>query len=564
MTRSSKTRSDGKTVKVNGHANVFSVETFLSQNAERQLLACILVDPAVLLLSDVARVRHTHYLDPDLQQVAYAIDRLRDEGRPVVDTRVVEIFRANCVTDHRRLFFEISSSIGTTADVRTYAEMVLDAAARRRQSQLAEEIQRQVLANLPPRDIDGLLEQYLANRQLRDTSDAFQLLTCDQVAEWPDEEYLADGLIVKGQPGVIGAPYKGMKTSVCTDICISLPTGGMCLGFFRVRRPVKTLFMSAESGLSTLKKTAASVCHSAGLDWPQRVNGEIVGDELLRANLRWCTTLPKIGIDDDLRRLDHAYLEFPFEVLVIDPLFKAISGDGAENLMIQGAKLMHLQKWCEERTVTLIVVHHVSKPASRLYDPAKLGDLTYAGIAEHVRWWLLMSRREEYLPPNPVHKLWFSAGGSAGHAGLWALDIDQGEFEEGRPRLWNVTLQQGDEARRSDQDQKTSARETAKQAKIRENLQTILTVLLKFPEGETQTAIRNNTALNSSQVAAAIREGIDERQIVPCEVRKSGQRTPREGFRLNTQDTHRENRENNHQENTFPLTGSTGKGKGGL
>ena len=507
-------------------------EQIFSQQAERQWLACVLTDPSLLEVEDVGAIRHTHFFDPDLQQVAYAIDRLRDDRKPIVETRVIELVKANGLRNTRELFCEIINSIGTTYAVRTYAEIILENAQRRRQLQLSEEIRRQVSDGLPPEDIDGLLERYLENRRARDVGIAanggFKLLTCLDVALAPEPEYLAKGLIPRGQPGVIGAPYKGMKTSICCDIAASLATGGYVMGFFRVPQPVRVLFMSAESGLPTLRKTTEAICNAAGIRWPEDLD-----------NLQWCTTLPKLGIDDDLRKLDAAFASFPFEVLIADPLFKMCSGDGAENMMKQGDKFMHLQKWCDERGVTLIFVHHLTKPASKVYEPADLGDLSYAGIAEHVRWWILLSRQEKYTPPDPVHRLWFGCGGSAGHSGLWACSIDLGEYVEGQPRQWNVTLQEAQEVRQEAAEKRAAAKNaeklTAAQAKAQANVESLLSTLKEFPEGETKTALRNRSGLHTSALDGAIYDALHAKPlplIESCQVFKGGRKQGRDGYRL--------------------------------
>lgn len=415
---------------------------------------------------------------------------------------------------------QLFSAVPNVAHGNYYADIVRDKADVRRllalQEQVAESIQRGKSSD----EVAALMRQELDRLQPTRSHDDFELLTCEDVEASPEEEYLAEGLIVKGQPGIIGAPYKGMKTSTCCDLVLALATGGSVLGKFPCPRAVKVLFMSGESGLSTLKRTARSICQARGIQWPQDV-----------PNLRWSRMLPMMGEDGDLRRLDRTYRKFQFEVLVIDPTYKAMSGVDASNLMIQGEKLMHLQRWCEAHGVTLILVHHLTKPSAKSYQPAELGDLSHSGFAEHVRWWILLSRRERYVPPDPVHRLWVSVGGSAGHSGLWEVDIDNGKHPSGQGRNWEVRIEEASEAREQKAAEKAAAKRNAAQQRREGYLQEVLRALKMFPEGETQTGIRDATSLNSAQVKNAIQLGVQLKKIESCDVYKGAKRKPLPGFR---------------------------------
>lgn len=498
------------------------------KRAEEGVVGCLLLNAPVVLPLVTPIVRGDQFRDSELGHFYIVVARLAAEGKPVdnLSWLLGELPKFGVTERVRADVVRLAGQQPHYGHAVYYAEQVRDAHRKRRLLGLAGEIERMVSDDHEPDAIEGMLRRY-SDQRIADTvvRDAFELLTYDDLANAPEQEYLARGLIPRLQPGVIGAPYKGMKSSICCDIAASLATGGYVLGYFKVPRPVRVLFMSAESGTTTLFKTTESV----------RIAGDM-SREMLRDNLQWCTTLPRLGIDDDLRKLDAAYRSFPFEVLIADPLYKMCGGDGAENVMKQGEKFMHLQKWCDTHGVTLIFVHHLTKPSSRVYEPAELGDLSYAGIAEHVRWWLLLSRREKYLPPDPVHKLWLSAGGSAGHSGLWALDIDLGEFREGEPRQWNVTLQEAQEVRQEAAEKKAAAKNQAKEdaakGKAAANLTTFLKTLAKFPEGETKSVLKTHSGMNTATIDAAIHDALKLKQIEVCPVLKGGRKQPRDGYRL--------------------------------
>ena len=50
-----------------------------------------------------------------------------------------------------------------------------------------------------------------------------------------------------------------------------------------------------------------------------------------------------------------------------------------------------------------------------------------SGIGEWARQWLLLQRRCPYQSDGN-HELWMRCGGSAGHAGLYAVDIRDPQF----------------------------------------------------------------------------------------------------------------------------------------
>ncbi len=70
-------------------------------------------------------------------------------------------------------------------------------------------------------------------------------------------------------------------------------------------------------------------------------------------------------------------------------------------------------------------MHHCKRSRVSPNQPATLDDVAWTGFAEFSAQWLLLSRRRRYDPNTGHHELWFTAGGRAGHHGLWALDVDE-------------------------------------------------------------------------------------------------------------------------------------------
>lgn len=247
-------------------------------------------------------------------------------------------------------------------------------------------------------------------------------------------EWLVKNVLVGMQPGVIGGPKKALKTSIAVDLAISLATGSKFLEQFEVPQPVRVALMSGESGEPVLKETALRVCKAKGV-------------KLEDADVLWEFKLPRLADETDLAALQVALREAGVKVLLIDPLYLSLLGgsgrDGpqASNLFEMGPLLRGVARSCLEVGCTPVLLHHFKLTRPDHYGEPQLDDLAFAGIQEFARQWLLLGRREKYEPGTGFHKLWLSVGGSAGHSGLWALDINEGTVDETfGGRAWDVAL----------------------------------------------------------------------------------------------------------------------------
>lgn len=261
---------------------------------------------------------------------------------------------------------------------------------------------------------------------------ATEFYCAEFVAEW-----LVKGVLVKGQPCLVGGPKKALKTSVIVDLALSLGSGTKFLDTFTVPRPVRTLVISGESGGSTLKETALRIAESKGID--------------LRDTLTfWDFRLPQLSVNGQLRRLTNGLKEKGIEVVIIDPLYLCLlSGQSekkqrsAANLYDMGELLSLVSNACLEAGATPILIHHTKKSAEfdTKHKPLDLEDLAFAGVGEFARQWLLLNRREKFVPGTGRHYLHLTYGGSAGHSGQWGLDVDEGTIDECfAGRTWKVSL----------------------------------------------------------------------------------------------------------------------------
>ena len=265
------------------------------------------------------------------------------------------------------------------------------------------------------------------------------------------------------------------------------------------------LFLSGESGMATLIDTVDRVCASKG----------ILRTDL--KNLFISEFVPRFDNDRHLDGVARAFDETGVELAIVDPTFLAMPGYDAGNLFIQGEMLRGMGDVCVQHGVTLVLIHHFKKRKQknqRDNDPPDMTDLTWSGFSEWMRQWLLVNRREDYIPGTGEHKLWLSIGGSAGHGGLWGLDLDEGVKPH---RHWKYSLTAP-----------SDVREAKKGDCVRDKL---LGAMRNFPHGECMTNIFLTAGVRPDCKSKLIFQTmVDEGALVACDVGRGKRTFP--GYKL--------------------------------
>ena len=319
-------------------------------------------------------------------------------------------------------------------------------------------------------------------------------------------EYLIPGVMVAQQPMIIAGPKKSLKTSFIVDLAVSLSHAGHFLGYFKVERAAKVCVMSGESGLATLQETARRVSKAAGV-------------KLSDLSTIWSPDLPRFDALDYLDALEGFLQEDEIEVLIVDPAYLAMPAADAGNLMAQGELLRNITATCARVGVQMVLVHHTKKHrVGERFDPLSLEDIAWAGFQEFARQWLLINHREEYEAGSGEHRMWLSTGGSAGHGGLYGVDVSEGLYPN---RTWDVSVSTGTNAKKEAQKRQQDRKAKEQEEKENQYRLRLKTALQRFPEGETQSVLSQISGLNSKAFSTAIAALKQEGRVEPCRIRRA-------------------------------------------
>lgn len=412
----------------------------------------------------------------------------------------------------------------------SYAQVIRDKACRR--SVLVA--WKHTLSDLDDesKSLDDLLSRAASTIQTasenlsRFTKPKFSVMTSGELdAADLNTEYLVDGILAADQPCIVAAVKKCLKTNIAIDLTLSLASGSKFLNRFYTPRAVRVALMSGESGDATIQETARRIARSK--PW---IN---LSDY---SNAIWSFELPMIGRLETKRDLIRFIRDHALEVLIVDPAYLCLDlGDDAGNLFKVGPKLIVLTEVMRETGCTIIIVHHNKKSTNAPFRCPELDDIAWSGFQEWARQWILMNRRETYNAENAgSHKLWLNVGGSAGHSGLWALDIEEGDYNDRGGRRWDVSIQGASQAIAEtieNRDEAKASLETEKtRAKIEADSKLLLEAYRDFPNGDTLTAVRDSIAMSGKRSAPANMKLLKDGLIEHFMVKKAGQ--PRDAYRL--------------------------------
>lgn len=251
--------------------------------------------------------------------------------------------------------------------------------------------------------------------------------------------WLIEYIFAVGEAGVIGGPRKCLKTHVALDAAISISSGRPFLGEFPVPEAQRVAVFYGETSYANLQDAARRIAASKRISLAKD------------CNILWSTKFPQLGREEACTKLTNSLKAEKVKVVLFDPLYLCLL-DGAPhvdpgNLYAIGPVIRRLARSCLAAGATPIFVHANTKTASKTNsmrgsnEPPTLDDLSWSGIGEFARQWLLLARRTPYQVGSSTHELVMVAEGSAGHSGYWNVDIELGWMDsEFAGRRWEVRI----------------------------------------------------------------------------------------------------------------------------
>lgn len=339
-------------------------------------------------------------------------------------------------------------------------------------------------------------------------------------------DYLVSGVLVRGQPCILGGGKKTLKTNIAIDLTLSLASGAKFLGEFYVPRAVRTALISGESGAATIQETARRIAKSK--PWIH------LGDY---ENALFRFDLPTFGRPDSMIELRRFIIKNRIEVLIIDPAYLCLPlDDKAGNVFSVGGVLNPIGKLMHDLGVTPIICHHTTKAATYSRELPELGDLAWAGFAEWARQWLLLARREAYDPDAPGdHRLWLVAGGSAGHSAARAVDISEGSRDDVGGRCWEVSVCAVGEAKADAVDAAEAAKlerqRASSERQVTADMAAVVETLERHPDGLTLSKLRDLSGVRGPRLAPVLRRLQDDQTVEACTIQCANKQAY-EGFRV--------------------------------
>ncbi|MFN7767771.1 MAG: AAA family ATPase [Planctomycetaceae bacterium] len=352
------------------------------------------------------------------------------------------------------------------------------------------------------------------------TSDDFSPVTSDALDSMElNVEWLIDDLLPAARPGILAGPSKGCKTTLAVSAAVAVAAGVPWCG--RSTAQGNVLVVSCESGRGAIQATARRVC---------RANGLKLGD--LKDRLAWQFDPLDLTSPRTIRDITKHIERHKARLVILDPAYILLAGlaDQVNNQMAMGAALQPLGKMAADTGAAILLCAHYIKSVATAQTHAlpELSSIAHAGLAQWMRFWWLVNRREAYDPENlGQHALWLVCGGSDGQATSWGVDLQEGHDGSG----WRLDVQpasaamaQREESREEEKiERQETKRETRRQVTEERNDRRVLSFLTTHARTWLNVSkVRNGAGQSNGTTTAALDRLVDAGTVVCRENERSG------------------------------------------
>jgi len=325
-----------------------------------------------------------------------------------------------------------------------------------------------------------------------------------------EEEFLINSFLIEKQPMIISGPEKTLKTTILVQMAIALASGKPFLGKFSVKKKCKVLFLSAESGLNTLKKNAMKMCETMGI-------------ELRDLEIIWCAEVTNLEDPESIKKLERATELHKPDLTFFDPVYFMMPtlGGNAGNVFEVNSRLQKINDYVRKYGVTPVIVHHSNLDKANPHNKPRLSDVSWAGFKQWARQWIIIGRRSYYDDKNlGFHELNILAGGSSGHSSSWEVNIQEGGtdinesggVEGSRERKWHVDFPEV----KNDHETSETSKNKVQRDKIASDAERVLKYLQLHTRGRTMKKIRDECGLGLTAAGEATKYLLEGSRILTC------------------------------------------------
>jgi hypothetical protein len=184
---------------------------------------------------------------------------------------------------------------------------------------------------------------------------SFAGIDASELARYATQEadWLVQDVFTIDEPLLVGARSKGCKTLQLTDFAVAVATQTKWMNIFDVPKRRRVLFVTGEANYRRIAKHVEKACRVRGIDFR-----DLKG--FLRIEAIEFPCLPRIADQEGIRADIETH---GFEFVIVDPLYRGLSGLDSSRLSEMGDAIKSFQSACHP--ACLCLSHHVVKSAAR-------------------------------------------------------------------------------------------------------------------------------------------------------------------------------------------------------